>query len=218
MRKMIVGLALAGLAVGCSGGALSAANKTYTLTLNPKEGQTYSYNLTTGAGGQNISMDMTMTAQKVEANQVTFETKLSNMMMAGKPAPGATDETIQLLLDKQSKPISGTIEAGAGAGTKISGDDASVPTPRLPANPVKIGDTWTVQEKTGSTVYKLTSVGNEGGKQVAHIEMTGPAAGQTKLDGPADFVVDVDTGMPISLQMTADGPMGKTTTSMKQTS
>src|SRR3954463_14448517 len=95
MRKAIFAACIGLSVVGCSsgGGALSAAEKSYTFTVNPKQGQTFNYDMTIG-GAMNMNMSMSMTAEKVENGQTTFRSKIKSMTMNGQAMPAAANDML----------------------------------------------------------------------------------------------------------------------------
>src|SRR5689334_19268063 len=121
MRKSIL-VALAGLmVVGCSSGTMGAgekapANKTYTFVLNPQPNQKFNYDVTMDAKDptgkpMKMEMGMSMTAQKVETDKITFKTEVTKMLVNGAAMPGVTPEMLkqastEQVLDKHGKLVS----------------------------------------------------------------------------------------------------------------
>jgi hypothetical protein len=210
MRKSIL-FALAGLVVvGCSGGAGTmeagrSAAKTYTFELNPKPNQQFVYDVTMDAKGPNgqpmkMEMGMTMTTQKVESDKVTFKTEVTKMLMNGAQMPGVTPEALKAaaleqVLDKRGKLIS---QKGGAPGM-----DAQNPAGggNLPDKPVKVGDTWTTEYQGIKGTSKLVSVTNEGGREIANIEVTLGKNDKIKASKPFQVSVDLATGMTVKGNM-----------------
>jgi len=218
--RRIIGAACVGLVLtGCSGGILGAANKTYTLELKPKQGDTFNYSMNM-TGSQTMSADFSLTAAKVENGNVTFRSKFSNMTMNGQPAPAAVSQlmsnmTVVQTMDKTGKQLSQSVE-GLPNGMQAPGQGA-VATASLPDHPVKVGDTWTGTSQNTTATYKLVSVDNENGKQVAHIDVTIGETPVLKPDGPAKLTLDMDTGMPLEQTMSGSANGQKVSMTMKRT-
>ncbi len=219
LRRLIGAACVCVVVAGCSGGLLGAGAKSYTLQIKPKQGQTFNYTMNM-TGAQNMSADFTMTADKIENGNVTFRCKFANMTMNGQAAPPAisammSNMTVVQTMDKTGKQISQTVE-GLPNGMQAP-SQGSIATATLPDHPVKVGDTWTGKAQNTTATYKLVSVDDENGKQVAHIDVTIGSTTLLKPDGPAKLSLDVDTGMPIEQTMSGTTNGQKMSVSMKRT-
>jgi hypothetical protein len=211
MRKAIAAVLLGFLVVGCSsgGGLMSGGAKTYTLTMNPKQGQAFSYKMTmaTKGGPQATTMEanFTTTAEKIESDKITMQTQFGDMSMNGQPVPAAASAAlktpIEQVLDKHGKLISQT---GGPPGMSQTAAASS----NLPDHPIKVGDTWSIDFQGVKATCKLISVDNEGGKDIANIETTIAPNDKVKLDKPFTSKIDVETGMLVEADMMGMQSMG----------
>lgn len=224
MHKFFPIAVIAMLLIGCKGGDTTAAttgggggtDKAYTLKMNPKQGEKYAYMITQKSGEQNMEIGMTMTCEKAEADKFTMVTTFDSMKMNGQDAPAMVMDSM-----KKMKMITVTDSKGKSLETRVEGAPAGTPTPdssnpSFPPGPVKVGDTWDGSAKVGGSdvkyQYKLASVGNEGGMEVATLEATAtgiPEGGS--FDGPMVVKIEVATGMPVSMSMKTKSkdPTGK---------
>lgn len=243
MQKFIPIALLAILIVGCKGGdttaattggstgtaattgSAPAADKEITLKMAPKQGEKYSYVMSM-SGPTSNEIGMTMTAEKVEANEITMVTTFDSMKMNGTDAPAAVMDAM-----KKMKVISVTDATGKTLSTKLEGAPPGTPAPdtanaAYPTNPIKVGDTWEGTSKTGGVEvkgkYKLVKIETQNGMEVAVVESTleGLPAGASQ-DGPAVTSFEIATGMPVlmTMKMKMKGPDGKDsvmTTEMKR--
>ena len=226
MHKFLPIALVAMFLIGCKGGDTTAAtggaaaspDTTFTLRMNPKQGEKYAY-LVTQTGPQTMEIGMTMTCEKAEAGKFTMVTTFDSLKMDGKEAPSMVMDAM-----KKMKMTTVTDSTGKTLETKMEGAPAGTTpdssNPSYPSKPVKVGDTWSGTSKVGGKdvnyTYKLASVANEGGVEVATLEATasGLPEGST-LDGPMVVKVDVDSGMPVSMKLTtkSKGADGKDVTS-----
>ncbi|MBC8065226.1 MAG: hypothetical protein H7Y17_10375 [Chlorobia bacterium] len=239
MQKFIPIALMAILIVGCKGGDTTAstgggesttggamsADKSITLKMAPKQGEKYSY-VMTSSGAASTEMGMTMTAEKVEADKITLVTTFDSMKMNGTDAPAAVMDAM-----KKMKVITEMDSSGKSLSTKIEGAPAGTPTPdasstTYPTTPIKVGDTWEGTVKMSGTEmktkYKLAKIETVGGMEVAVLESTteGMPAGASQ-DGPTVTSVEIATGMPVSMMTKmkmkgADGKETVSTTEMKR--
>jgi hypothetical protein len=184
---------------GCGGGS-------YTLKLNPKEGETYHYTMKM-SGPQSVEMTMDMTARKVDAKQVVMDTKIGNLKIDGKAPPAIATAMFEKMVMTVTEDhlghvlntdVTGVPQAVAdqmksqGSGTQTA----------YPDKPVKVGDTWTgesrVQGKTMNISYKLASV--SGDKAV--LEATSDSK-EMSMKGPMSVTIDLSSGMPTDVKYTA---------------
>lgn len=212
MQKFISLIALAIFAIGCKGGDTTAATTggettgsattgtsapagdTVTLKLNPTQGETYNYVITSEVMGQKNNTEMSMKCEKVEGDKITMVTTVGSIKITT-----VSDTT------------------GKVQDTKVEGAPAGTPAPEtnslaFPAGPIKVGDTWDGSMKMQGTEikahYKLAKV--EDGVATIESTMEGLPATIT-LDGPGVTQLDLKTGMPISTltKMKMKGPDGK---------
>jgi len=215
---MIIGCKGGDTTAATGGGAAAGSGTTYTLRMNPRQGEKYAY-MVTQTGPQTMEMGMTMACEKAENGKFTMVTTFDSLKMDGKEAPAMVMESM-----KKMKMTTVTDSTGKTLETKVEGAPAgSTPdssNPSYPSGPVKIGDTWTGTSKVGGKevnyTYKLASVANEGGSEVATLEATatGLPEGAT-IEGPMVVKIDVGSGMPVSMKLTtkSKGADGKDITS-----
>lgn len=224
MQKLIPVALLAILLVGCkggdstaaggttTGGSTSSGDKTYTLKLNPKEGDKFDYTMNMDAAGQKMEMEMSMVCDKAEADKYTLTMSVGNVKMNGAEAPAAVAEAMKkakttMVMDSTGKTLEVKSEGGAQGGS-FSGAS-------LPTKPVKVGDEWEATSNVGgkdmTAKYKFARVENEGGKEIAVFEVTTTGMEGATLEGPITYKVDTSNGMTYGMSMKAKGkgPDGK---------
>src|ERR1044072_2382663 len=204
-------LALMVVVAGCSSGGSTAAGSStgaggssasgeVTLTMNPKEGDTYTYVTKIGDAAQAVEMTMSMKAAKVTADDILMETKFDSMSMGGQPMPPQVMDSmkkmvIKTTMDHMGKTLKTEVEgAPPGAEEQFKNSGNSTPT-AYPGHAIKVGDTWTadtnVQGMPVKMTYKLTKVEDVNGMNAAIIECTPDGTTKVKFDGPMTMSIEV---------------------------
>lgn len=201
MRNVFLSVALILVVIGCKGGGA------VSLKYAPKVGEKYSYLLSTSAMGQSSEMGLTMTCESEKDGKYTVITTYDSMKINGKDAAAAIMDPL-----KKMKMITVNDSTGKTLETKVEGGPPGSPAPQsnssmsYPTKDIKVGETWEGKTKSGgadvTAKYKLAKVEKVGGKDAAYVdmEMTGLPDGAS-LDGPATNIIDLESGMPISMSM-----------------
>lgn len=202
---------------GCGG-------KTYTLQLNPKEGDTYDYS-TKVTGSLNMEVDLSMKVAKVTSDKVVIETRYRGITMNGQPLAGPQADVLKNVVmsvtdDRLGHPLSTDVTGAPAAMTESMKKQGGGLGAAYPDHPVKIGDTWTsegdVQGQKLKLTYKLVKVAPVGGKDAAFLEATPDASSTMKISGPMTLTVDLATGMPISTNFSGEANGQKVMVEMKR--
>lgn len=228
MQKFIPIALLAILIVGCKGGDTTAAttggstgtaatgstpsaDKTFTFKFAPKAGDKFSYGMKVDGGPQQqMEMGMTMVCDKVEGDKSTLTMSIDSMKMNGADAPAAVLDAMKkskttMEMDSTGKTLS--VKSDTPGATTSGFAGASFPT-----KAVKVGEEWEGTSNAGGketkAKYKLASIENTGGKELAVLEVTPEGMTGVTLDGPMIVKIDVANGMTHSMSMkgkTKDG-------------
>lgn len=201
--------------VGCGG-------KTYTLQLNPKEGETYDY-ATKVTGSLNMEVDLSMKVAKVTADKVVIETRYRGITMNGQALVGPQADVLKNVVmsitdDRQGHPLSTDVTGAPAALMEPMKKQGGGLGASYPDHPVKIGDTWAsesdVQGQKLKLTYRLVKVEPVGGKDAAFLEATPDANSTMKISGPMTLTVDLATGMPLSTKFNGEANGQKVTVEM----
>jgi len=201
MRNVVLSIALILVAIGCKGGGA------VSLKYAPKVGEKYSYLLSTSAMGKSSEIGLTMTCESEKDGKYTVVTTYDSMKINGQDASAALMNPLKLIKmitvnDATGKTLESRVEGGPpGSQAPQSNSSMSYPT-----KDIAIGETWEGKTKTGgaevTAKYKLVKVEKVGGKDAAFVdmEMIG-LPDDASLDGPATNIIDLETGMPLSMSM-----------------
>lgn len=221
MQKFIPIALLAILIVGCKGGDTTAAttggstgtattgstpsaDKTFTFKFAPKAGDKFSYGMKVDGGPQQqMEMGMTMVCDKVDGDKSTLTMSIDSMKMNGADAPAAVLDAMKkskttMEMDSTGKTLS--VKSDTPGATTSGFAGASFPT-----KAVKVGDEWEGTSSAGGketkAKYKLASIENVGGKELAVLEVTPEAMAGVTIEGPMIVKIDVANGMTHSMTM-----------------
>ncbi|HVL38535.1 MAG TPA: hypothetical protein VM328_04000 [Fimbriimonadaceae bacterium] len=204
---------------GIAGTAAPPAERAVTLRLQPKEGETHTYDatmkMTLGAGEQEMGLDVKMEVvrdvTKVEPGKFTIKESARNVEVSGTGMLGAMAEqmknnlqssTATRVYDERNKMIEGDDGAAAAAG---AGNFTAI----YPEKPVKAGDTWSdTLSAQGTDIkvnYKAEGIEQIAGKDAMKITMDFEPDNAMKFKGPLTFWVDVESGIPHRAEGTITG-------------
>lgn len=195
-RALLVSLILSPLA-GCG-------PKTYTLKLDPKAGETFSYS-TSMSGAVSMEMPMTMKVVKSDPNQVVIETRIGAVTVNGQPLPGGEmmKNAVMTITEDHTGHVQNASVTGVPPQLQASmQNSATANQASYPDHPVKIGDTWSGEtSSSGQKVaasYKLVKIDTVAGKQAAILEVT-PEGAKVASNGPMTLSIELANGMPIEM-------------------
>jgi len=193
MNKLVKIAAATGLMLGAlavTDAQITKQGNAYLLRMKFAKGQTakYQMDMTMNMGAQKMSMSMPMTQKvtNVRANGAAeINYTMGPMSMNGKPMGNQTQST-RIVMDPSGKVIEGQNMGQTGASVS------------LPAKPVRVGESWTVNTKMAAgtagpmdvkATYTLAGFQTIAGKQAAKINVKMSAAGQMSMNGSGTMLL-----------------------------
>jgi hypothetical protein len=195
---------------------VTKSGSNYTFRMKFTKGQTTRYNVVTNmtmggagsAGGNNapamkMEMPMTMLVENVQKDVADLKMTVGPPTMNGQAMGQSQPQTQTMKMDSRGRVV--------GGGQSMGGVMAT-----LPDKPIAVGGTWTAQmpmQGMGNmnATYKFLGLKNEGGRQVAEIEVTVSSKGQMNASGSGRMFILASDGSLLrsSLNLNASMPTGQ---------